>query len=335
MNKKNWLLILLACVVTFSTYSCKSKDDDTTEEVTEWTKGSAFDGGARSGAVSFLINNIAYVATGLATEGQVSVPKKDIWAYNASSGTWSQKAEFPGSARYAAVAFSIGNNGYVGSGYDGANALSDFYKYDVSANTWTKIADLPADAARYGAVAFSIGGFGYVGTGSKGNDNNTNVKSFYKYNPTDNSWTPVESPLKSNRRYGFAFVINNIAYVGGGIDNSSYPEDFFKFDGTKWTPLNDLDRSDNSYTYNLTRSSASTFVLNNLAYVVGGRKNTAINTIWEYNPGTDVWNDDNQGFQGQVRQDAVGFGIDNVGYITTGQNGSNKYYDTWKFVPVK
>ncbi|MEJ5089531.1 N-acetylneuraminate epimerase [compost metagenome] len=335
MNKKNWLLVILACVVTFSTYSCKSKNSDDTDEVIEWTRGSAFDGGARSGAVSFLINNIAYVATGIATEGQVSVRKKDIWAFNPTTETWSQRAEFPGVARNGAVAFAIGNNGYVGTGFDGTNALSDFYKYDATANTWTKIADLPADASRYGAVAFSVGGFGYVGTGSRGNDNNTNVKSFYRYNPTTNEWKAVESPLRSNRRNGFAFVINNIAYIGGGIDNTAYPEDFFKFDGENWTPLNDLNRNDNSYTYNLTRSSTSAFVLNNLGYVVGGLKSTVINTIWEYNPTTDVWNADNQVFQGSARQDAVGFGINNVGYVTTGQNGSNKFYDTWKFVPVK
>ncbi|MEN5088418.1 kelch repeat-containing protein [Sphingobacterium faecium] len=333
MNKKNWLLIILACVVTFSTYSCKSKDKNDEDEVVEWTRASAFDGDARSGAVSFLVNNIAYVTTGLSKEGQVDVRKTDTWAYSPSAGTWSQKAAFPGAPRNNAVAFAIGDNGYVGTGYDGSNALSDFYKYDTKNNTWTKIADLPAEA-RFGAVAFSIGGFGYVGTGSRNNTDN-NVKSFYKYNPTTNEWSAVDSPLESNRRYGFAFVINNIAYVGGGVDNSSYPEDFFKYDGTKWTKLNNLNRNDNSYTYNLTRSNTATFVLNNLAYVVGGVKQTVINTIWEYNPTTDVWNADNQVFQGQARQDAVGFGIDNVGYVTTGQNGSNKYYDTWKFVPVK
>ena len=93
---------------------------------------------------------------------------------------------------------NIVNNGYVGSGFDGSNALTDFYKYDVSANSWTKIADLPAEAARYGAVAFSIGGNGFVGTGSRGNDNDTNVKSFYRYDPTANTWTLVDSPLESN-----------------------------------------------------------------------------------------------------------------------------------------
>ncbi|AIM39203.1 Kelch repeat-containing protein [Sphingobacterium sp. SG20118] len=333
MNKKNWLLIILACVVTFSTYSCKSKDNNDEDEVVEWTRASAFDGDARSGAVSFLVNNIAYVTTGLSKEGQVDVRKKDTWAYSASAGTWSQKAEFPGVARNNAVAFAIGDNGYVGTGYDGANALSDFYKFDTKNNTWTKIADLPAEA-RFGAVAFSIGGYGYVGTGSRNNTDN-NVKSFYKYDPAANAWSAVDSPLESNRRYGFAFVINDIAYVGGGIDNSSYPEDFFKYDGKGWTKLNDLNRDDKSYNYNLTRSNTSSFVLNNLAYVVGGYKQTVINTIWEYNPSNDVWNADNQVFQGQARQDAVGFAIDNVGYITTGQNGSNKFYDTWKFNPVK
>ncbi|UZJ65363.1 hypothetical protein OKW96_03975 [Sphingobacterium sp. KU25419] len=228
MNKKNWLLILLACVVTFSTYSCKSSDDD--EEEDEWFKVSAFDGDARGAAVSFLINNTAYVTTGVSTESNTSVRKRDTWAFSASTGTWTRKTDFPGVARNYAVAFSVGNNGYVGAGFDGTNALSDFYKYDTNTDTWTKIADLPGEA-RYGAVAFTIGNFGYVGTGSKGTTDN-NVKTFYKYDPTANTWTAVDSPLESNRKFGFSFVINNIAYVGGGIDNSSYPEDFFKFDGT-------------------------------------------------------------------------------------------------------
>ena len=38
-----------------------------------------------------------------------------------------QKANFPGSPRYEAVAFGLGSLGYIGTGFDGSNALKDFY----------------------------------------------------------------------------------------------------------------------------------------------------------------------------------------------------------------
>ena len=54
--------------------------------------------------------------------------KKDFWEYDPSSNTWAQKADFGGPARYAAVGFSIGLKGYIGTGYDGGYQ-NDFWEY--------------------------------------------------------------------------------------------------------------------------------------------------------------------------------------------------------------
>ena len=42
---------------------------------------------------------------------------KDFWEYDPVGNTWTQKADFGGTARYAAVGFSIGNKGYIGTGH--------------------------------------------------------------------------------------------------------------------------------------------------------------------------------------------------------------------------
>ena len=42
----------------------------------------------------------------------------DFWEYDPSTNTWTQKADFGGTARNWAVGFSIGNKGYIGTGYD-------------------------------------------------------------------------------------------------------------------------------------------------------------------------------------------------------------------------
>jgi len=60
----------------------------------------------------------------------------------AGAGTWTQKADFGGTARFEAVGFSIESKGYIGTGNDGSSYLKDFWEYDPAANTWTQKADV-------------------------------------------------------------------------------------------------------------------------------------------------------------------------------------------------
>ena len=43
---------------------------------------------------------------------------KDFWEYDPIANTWTQKADFGGTARAVAVGFSIGSKGYIGTGFD-------------------------------------------------------------------------------------------------------------------------------------------------------------------------------------------------------------------------
>src|SRR6266566_243685 len=75
--------------------------------------------------------------------------------------TWTQKADFGGTARTNAVAFSIGSKGYIGTG---CCVFIDFLEYDPATDSWTQKANLRAEARLF-AVGFSIGSKGYIGTG--------------------------------------------------------------------------------------------------------------------------------------------------------------------------
>src|SRR5436190_5359444 len=95
--------------------------------------------------------------------------------------TWTQKADFGGTARTNAVAFSIGSKGYIGTGFDANFAfLKDFWEYDPATDSWTQKADF-GGTARANAVAFSIGTKGYIGTGSEGSP--PFLKDFWEYDP--------------------------------------------------------------------------------------------------------------------------------------------------------
>ncbi|SFS70650.1 Kelch repeat-containing protein [Sphingobacterium wenxiniae] len=334
MNKKNWLLLILACTVALASFnSCKKDNDDDTSATdngpTEWERSNVFKNDPRNGAAAFVIDNTAYVVGGyVRNEGAVN----DGAAFNGE--TWSDIPNFPGTARQMAVGFAIDGKGFIGTGSDGTDDLNDFYKYDPATKTWSKIADFPG-RARYGAVAFSLGGYGYVGLGTTKTD--AKFSDFFRYDPKTDKWETVATPFKYKKAEAFAFVIGDKAYVGGGYANSSdLPEDFYSFDGTSWKALNDLKRDDNSFTYDVRKRSASAFVIGNSAYVVSGRSGTSItNTVWKYEPSSDSWTDKHQNLPADAREKAVGFSLNGKGYITTGVNGSFIFDNTWQFTQVR
>ena len=67
----------------------------------------------RLDAVGFSIGSKGYIGTGLPISGFV----KDFWEYDPATNTWTQKADFGGTARHSAVGFSIGSKGYIGTGW--------------------------------------------------------------------------------------------------------------------------------------------------------------------------------------------------------------------------
>ncbi len=74
---------------------------------------------SRYGAVGFSIGTKGYIGIGGKSGFNSDPYYKDFWEWDQATNIWTQKADFPGNARVAAVGFSIGNKGYIGTGYDG------------------------------------------------------------------------------------------------------------------------------------------------------------------------------------------------------------------------
>src|SRR5690606_29890310 len=137
MNKKNWLFLFLACAFTLTFNACKKSDDtDTTTDTgpTEWVKSAVFTGDPRSNAAYFQIGDKGYIVGGLLKN---NTPLADAWSF--SNGLWTAIEDFPGEARYGAVGFAVDGKGYVGLGYNGTEALSDFWEYDPETDAWTPV----------------------------------------------------------------------------------------------------------------------------------------------------------------------------------------------------
>jgi N-acetylneuraminic acid mutarotase len=250
-----------------------------------------------------------------------------------SPNSWVQKAAFPGAARMGAVGFTIGSKGYVGTGIDSSsNLLSDFWEYDPSSDAWTQVASF-GGSARRNAVGFAIGSKGYVGTGYDGTNN---LLDFWEYDPSLNSWIQTRSlggSVSTNpRRDAASFVINNMGYVVTGYDGTiNYNKECWQFDGdTTW--LKKTDMGSGSQTGNW-RRWATGLSIDSSGYIACGfnfsqdwRKD-----FWRYNATTNTWTQ-MADFGGTQRSNAIGFSIDGIGFIGTG-NDTYLRSDFWQYKP--
>jgi hypothetical protein len=355
INLATTLVVLIALQLSLT--SCNSSPNTTTLPGS-WDKMGDYNGIPRSGAVGFVINDIAYVGTGFNYESNSRLT--DFWKYDATSDSWSRVADFIGSPRTNAVAFVMNNKAYVGTGTnDGLSALSDFYEFDPSVGSkgkWRKVSDIGYSPTtldslvipRYGSVAFAVKNRGFVGGGHYLSD----LKDLWEYDQANDQWILRPSIGGSKRQNGFAMVIGDYVYVGGGTDNSVFIRDFYKFDvsqinsdgtGNPWSPVNFLTGKDingNAIVQPKPRELASTFTIGNFGYLVAGNTGGANGETWQYDPSKDTWIQyysftTNWPTAGSSRFGAVGFGIGNFGYVTTGGSGTAfKFDDCWKFNPV-
>jgi N-acetylneuraminic acid mutarotase len=340
--KKIWSTFKYTLVVgslLITTTECKRTKLSYTQNG-NWINRSDFPGLAVGEAVVFTVADKAYVGTGV----DVSHPNSRsnaMYAFDPSgNGGWIQIADLPGVARNAAVGFSVAGMGYVATGYDGTQPLSDCWQYDPVNNSWSQKASLNDGIKgypRYDAVGFGIGNFGYVTTGYNGS---TWLEDLWQYDPEKDEWIQRRG-LGKKRSSASCMVFSDRAYIFGGSNNGKLLSDGWVFDPTlpdslSWKQLNHItnytnDGFDDGYT-NLTRNNAVAFVIGSKGYLTTGNSGTLNPNTWEYDFAADSWQPKTP-FYGSSREGAVGFNIANRGFITTGYSGNTGFDDTWEFQP--
>lgn len=258
-------------------------------------------------------------------------------------GNWERMSDFDGTPRSAAVCFTVGNNAFFGTGFDGKNsvALSDFWQYNVAGNYWTQKADFPG-TLRYYATSFIVGTKGYVGLGYD-RVARTNLKDFFEYDTQANEWKEIAEFPGTARVGAVSFAVGGKGYVGAG-DDDSIQKDFYSYDPSSdtWTQIVSIGGAK--------RTNATSFVIGDKAYVMSGYENgTYLSDLWEFVPSNNenggTWTrmrdiadnsdeDYDDEYVGIARIKAVGFTIDGKGYITAGNNSSSNLTTSWMYDPV-
>ncbi len=128
----------------------------------------------------------------------------------------------------AAVGFSIGAKGYIGTGDDGTGSYQkDFWEWDQATDTWTKKTNF-VGTARYSAVGFSIGSKGYVGTGRE-QGGTLHTQDFWEWDQATDTWTQKANFAGTAREQATGFSIGNKGYIGAGT-NGTNMQDFWEWD---------------------------------------------------------------------------------------------------------
>jgi N-acetylneuraminic acid mutarotase len=252
-------------------YSYSPFQDDWDEEVS--LGGASGEGLERGSACAFTLyhENMqkAYVCLG---QTQTVAFMKDLWEFNPQTETWSQKANYTGSARRQAVCFTAANLAYVGTGESAAGLKNDFYSFNPETNSWTQRADFEGSARR-DAVAFELNGFGFVGTG----DDGTLKNDLWMYDVQSDTWVD-KAPFPGPPRAGaVAWGAFPVAYVGTGEDgNGDFHNDLYEYNYflNAWVQRANIPASG--------RKNAFAFYINGVSYVGAGYNGTFLEDFWAY-----------------------------------------------------
>lgn len=250
-------------------YSDLWKYDPTTDE---WSQLSDFPSTGLDMAISFVIDDIAYVSLGRYKDESINGYNLSTYSYDVNSDSWSKMKQFPGVGRTGSVSFVANNKGYVVGGYkEKETYTNEVWCYDPMKNSWSQMKDFPE--ALTGCYTFTLKNDVYVGGGYnlKKNLKNTNL---YKYDIESDSWSIAYKDCEP-LIYSSGFSAGDKCYVAGGEGEIGKESLFMSFDGNEWATMG---------SFGEIRKKSSSFVLEGSFYLICGENdmNTPQKSVLKY-----------------------------------------------------
>jgi N-acetylneuraminic acid mutarotase len=252
-------------VLTGSVNGVPSRDFMRYDPVTDtWEELPDFPGPVRTQAYGTARGTKAYMGFG----GTSNSPYNDLWEYDATTEEWTQLADCPCQPRYHPAFVQLEGKIFVGMGNGQFGNLRDWWEYDIPTDTWTQRDNLPGPT-RHHPFYFGIDSIAYVGFGhgSVGGSSANIYKDFYKYDPSTEEWTQLNTFLGEARVAGTQFDYNGKGYIlSGDGDNHSFMAEgeFWEYDPAldEWTQLPSHPGS--------SRWAPGNFVIDNYVYFMCG-----------------------------------------------------------------
>jgi N-acetylneuraminic acid mutarotase len=190
-----------------------------------------------------------------------------------------------------------------------------FFQKIILAQSWVQISDFPS-TERDDGTSFVIGDKAYCGTGLKPFFITSN--DMYSFDMITEAWATINSlPSGTERQYATGFSNNNFGFIFGGV-GSVYYNDLWMYNPItgNWQAKTPLPAAG--------RMGSCCFVINDTAYIVGGRTSvaTSISDVWAYCISADTWTmKNNLPFGARWRASAT---TDNTkGYLIFGKDSAS------------
>ncbi|MDB5007999.1 MAG: hypothetical protein JWP45_2392 [Mucilaginibacter sp.] len=150
-------------------------------------------------------------------------PAMPVEVYDPKTNAWTKKAMAP-VAMHHLQAVTLGDKIYVldafyDGGFPNQTPMPNAYSYDTRTDTWTKLAEIPADRRRAGAGEAVYKGKLYLVCGiTHGHSSGTN-NMFDEYDPATDSWKALPD-APHIRDHSMAVVVGDKLYAVGGRNTS-------------------------------------------------------------------------------------------------------------------
>lgn len=239
-------------------------------------------------------------------------------------------ADFPGKPRVKAVAGVVDGKAYVGLGaieaYQDSSLYRDWWRYEPSTDTWTRMADFP-DKARNDLFCATVNGKIYT---TMGFDGTSRCRETFCYDPQTDTWTALTiAPETYSSKAGF--VLGDDFYVGTGFRGNNLVR-FFRYNtvNDSWTRIENIPHG---------RIMGSGLSMDGKGYVLLGRfwngtlnGGRLLNDVAEYDPLKRGWTQ-LKPFPGGARQNASTFSTLSQGFVLLGEDDVERKADVWSFRP--
>lgn len=243
-----------------------------------------------------------------------------------AQGWWFKKADYNQSARTAAVGFSIGSGGYIGTGYDSSTFKRNFSVYIQSTDTWTAISSMGgvtgSGLSRDAASSFVIGTKAYVCCGQSSNPFNLDC---WEYDAGADIWTQKANFAGTARRSAVGFELGGNGYIACGQDITGFKNDLWMYNvaSNTWT-------AKASYPGTPRRLPVA-FTIGTKAYVGTGDDGVFKGDFFKYDAVANAWFTVAP-FGGTPRYSATCFVLGTDAYVGTGyDNTLSNRKDFWKY----
>ncbi|CAN5447181.1 hypothetical protein BH10BAC1_BH10BAC1_06910 [soil metagenome] len=243
-----------------------------------------------------------------------------------AQGWWFKKADYNQTARTAAVAFSIGTGGFVGTGYDSATYKRNFSVYNQSTDSWTSTSSLGgatgSGLSRDAASSFVLGTKGYVVCGQNSNPYNLDC---WEYDAATDVWTQKANFAGAARRSAVGFALGGNGYIACGQSATGFKNDLWMYNvaSNAWTLQAPFPGT--------ARRLPVAFTIGTKAYVGTGDDGAFKGDFFKYDATSNAWFTV-ASFGGTPRYGAACFVIGTDAYVGTGyDNTLSNRKDFWKY----